>query len=85
MEEKIRVVLYQSKTLADGRHPIQLGTGAKRRFKGTGVALFPNEWDSSKELLKKSAPNYIELIEKIGISGYSRLVRIMNKALRVCT
>lgn len=70
MEEKIRVVLYQSKTLADGRHPvmIQLGSGAKRRFKGTGVALFPNEWDSSKEWPKKSAPNYIELVEKIGLA-----------------
>lgn len=70
MDEKIRVVLYQSKTLADGRHPvmIQLGTGAKRRFKGTGVALFPNEWDSSKEWPKKSAPNYIELVEKIGLA-----------------
>ncbi len=58
-----RVVLYKSKTLADGSHPLMICVtrDRKRKYYSTGISCTVNLWDENKNLPKtgsKGHPQY---------------------------
>lgn len=55
----IAVILFKSKTLANGEHPLMLRVTKNRVRKYIAVGLSCNEkdWDANKNLVKKSHPN----------------------------
>lgn len=55
----IKAVLYKSKTLSNGEHPILLRVcyNGKRQYKSLGISCSPKDWDdSAKDNVKKSHP-----------------------------
>jgi len=63
---KIKVILYTSKVLSNGEHPImiRINDGDKRKFKATGFSTTPRFWDTKDNCLRNSHPNK-SLIEKL--------------------
>lgn len=53
-----KLVLFTSKTLKNGAHPIMLRTIQNRKLKyfSTGYSCKPNQWDSTANVLLKSYP-----------------------------
>ena len=71
----ISVVLYKSKTLSNGEHPIMMRVTKNRKlaYKSLGISCDPKLWDFEKQLPRKSHPKK-EKLEKIinkKLSAYS--------------
>lgn len=60
MKATITAVLYTSKKLANGEHPVMLRVSynGKRSYKATGVACNKKYWNEKKEVISKGYPNY---------------------------
>lgn len=55
----IKVVLYKSKTLSNGEHPVMLSVSynGKRSYKSLGISCLPKDWDdAAKDKVKKTHP-----------------------------
>lgn len=59
MNATVNVVLFKSKTLADGSHPlmIRICKDNKKKYKSIGVSIFPQYWDFEKHKPRKNCPN----------------------------
>ena len=62
----VNVVCYKSKTLSNGEHPLMIRVckDGKKKFKGLGISVRPEHWDSNKNRPKTNCPNK-DLILKI--------------------
>lgn len=59
MNATINVVLFKSKTLADGSHPlmIRICKNNKKKYKSLGVSILPQFWAFKKNKPKRNCPN----------------------------
>ncbi len=59
MNATINVVCYKSKTLANGEHPlmIRICKDNKKVYKSLGVSISESDWDSKKEVPKRTCNN----------------------------
>jgi hypothetical protein len=69
MNTTIDSVLYTSKTLSNGEHPLmlRLTKNRKRKYISLHLSLPPNHWDFNKNKPKRNCPNgeqIMQLIEK---------------------
>jgi len=69
MNTYIESVLYTSKTLSNGEHPLmlRLTKNRKRKYISLHLSLSPNYWDFNKNKPKRNCPNgeqIVQLIEK---------------------
>lgn len=66
----IKVMLYTSKVLKSGEHPIMVRIIKDRKIKyiSVGHSCHPDLWDFKKELPKRKHPNYRELEINIDIN-----------------
>lgn len=62
MNTSIKIVLYKSKTLSNGDHPVMLRIikDKKVRYISTGISSSEDNWDEDRALPKKSHPHYKE-------------------------
>ncbi len=60
MNTSIKVILYTSKTLSNGEHPVMLRIIKDRKSKyiSTGISCSKGLWDSKLNILKKNHPHY---------------------------
>ncbi|MBS5796142.1 MAG: site-specific integrase [Dysgonomonas mossii] len=58
MNATINVLLFKSKTLADGSHPlmIRICKDNKKKYKSLGVSIFPQYWDFEKNKPRRNCP-----------------------------
>lgn len=65
MNATVNVLLFKSKTLADGSHPlmIRICKDNKKKYRSLGVSLQSQFWDFEKNKPKRNCPNK-ELIQK---------------------
>ena len=62
----IKLVLWKSKTLADGTNPIVLCIRWNgQKIKSTGYSVLPNHWNEKTETVKKGCQNYAAINEFI--------------------
>ncbi|HMM04261.1 site-specific integrase [Dysgonomonas sp.] len=66
MTATVNVVLFKSKTLANGENPLMIRVckDNKKKYKSLGISLNAKYWDNKKNGLKPNCPNK-EYIEKI--------------------
>ena len=66
MNATVNVVLFKSKTLANGEHPLMIRVckDNKKKYKSLGISINAKYWDDKKSVLKPNCPNK-EYIEKI--------------------
>lgn len=66
MTATVNVVLFKSKTLANGENPLMIRVckDNKKKYKSLGISLNAKYWDDKKNWLKPNCPNK-EYIEKI--------------------
>ncbi|WP_101688562.1 site-specific integrase [Dysgonomonas massiliensis] len=59
MNATVNVLLFKSKTLADGSHPlmIRICKDNKKKYKSLGVSIFPQYWDFDKNKPRRNCPN----------------------------
>ena len=59
MNATVNVVLFKSKTLADGSHPlmIRICKDNKKKYKSLGISIQPQFWDFEKNKPKRNCPN----------------------------
>lgn len=59
MNATVNVVLFKSKTLSDGSHPlmIRICKDNKKKYKSLGVSVFPQFWDFEKQRPKRNCPD----------------------------
>ncbi|MDH6355993.1 integrase [Dysgonomonas sp. PH5-45] len=59
MNATVNVVLFKSKTLADGSHPlmIRICKNNKKKYKSLGISIQPQFWDFEKNKPKRNCPN----------------------------
>ena len=59
MNATVNVVLFKSKTLADGSHPLMIRVckDNKKKYKSIGVSILPQFWDFEKSKPKRNCPN----------------------------
>lgn len=64
MSLSVKVVLFKSKTLSNGEHPIMLRIIKDRKTKYINLKhnCHPDFWDEKNNLPKKKHPNYTELV-----------------------
>lgn len=79
MKATITAVLYTSKTLANGEHPvmIRVSYNGKRNYKSTGVTCSKKYWNEKKELINKGYPNY----EALNTIIQQKKSELLNKEL----
>lgn len=67
MVTKVNVVLFKSKTLKNGEHPVMLcvSKGGDRRYVSLGVSCPISLWDAQKGLPRKKHPLYTEIVALI--------------------
>lgn len=60
----ISAILYTSKTLANGEHPIMLRIcyNGKRKYKSMGISCKPQEWSDDKQRVKGKRANSLNPI-----------------------
>lgn len=60
----ISAILYTSKTLANGEHPIMLRVcyNGKRKYKSMGISCMPQEWSDDKQRVKGKRANSLNSI-----------------------
>jgi hypothetical protein len=66
MKATVNILLYKSKTLANGEHPlmIRICKDGKKKYQSLGMSVHPDNWDFSRNRPKIDCPNR-ELILKI--------------------
>ena len=59
MNATVNVLLFKSKTLADGSHPlmIRICKDSKKKYKSLGVSVLPQYWDFEKNKPRRNCPN----------------------------
>lgn len=59
MNATVNVLLFKSKTLADGSHPlmIRICKDNKKKYKSLGVSIQPQFWDFEKNKPRRNCPN----------------------------
>ena len=64
----VKVVLYKSKTLADGSHPlmVRITKDRLRKYVSTGLSLQLKHWDEGKSEPRRSCPNRTQVEAAIG-------------------
>ena len=72
MNTTIEAVLYTSKTLSNGQHPImlRLTKNRKRKYISLHISLAPQYWDAEKCKPRRNCPDK-ERIEALGKSSVS--------------
>lgn len=67
MVSSIKIVLYESKTLKNGEHPIMLRITKDRKIKylSIGASCSKNLWNSQESIPKSKHPLFKELLNKI--------------------
>lgn len=60
----ISAILYTSKTLSNGEHPIMLRVcyNGKRKYKSMGISCKPQEWSDDKQRVKGQRANSLNTI-----------------------
>ena len=60
---RITVLLYKSKKLSDGTHPIMIRVHANgvRKYIGTGQKCKPQDWDTKNSCVKPRHPDHIQM------------------------
>jgi site-specific recombinase XerD len=80
----LKILLYKSKVLKDGRHPIVIQVIHNRKVKkvSTNHNAFESEWDFEKNRPRKNHPNYKRLanyLNKIETEANDELIRHEEK------
>ncbi len=59
MNATVNVVLFKSKTLANGEHPLMIRVckDNKKKYKSLGISIHPQFWDFEKNRPRKNCPN----------------------------
>ena len=59
----IRVLLFRSKTLAHGEHPLMLviTKNGKRKYQALGLSCHPDKWDEKRNEPKRSHPEKLTM------------------------
>lgn len=59
MNATVNVLLFKSKTLADGSHPlmIRICKNNKKKYKSLGISILPQFWDFEKNKPRRNCPN----------------------------
>lgn len=59
MNATVNVVLFKSKTLSNGEHPlmIRICKDNKKKYKSLGVSIHPQYWDFEKNKPRRNCPN----------------------------
>ncbi|MFQ9315803.1 phage integrase SAM-like domain-containing protein [Dysgonomonas mossii] len=59
MSATVNILLFKSKTLADGSHPlmIRICKDNKKKYKSLGVSIQPQFWDFEKNKPRRNCPN----------------------------
>ena len=59
MNATVNVLLFKSKTLADGSHPlmIRICKDGKKKYKSLGISILPHFWDFEKNKPRRNYPN----------------------------
>lgn len=59
MNATVNVLLFKSKTLADGSHPliVRICKDNKKKYKSLGVSIQPQFWDFEKNKPRRNCPN----------------------------
>lgn len=59
MKATVNVVLFKSKTLANGEHPLMIRVckDNKKKYKSLGISIHPQFWDFDKNKPRKNCPN----------------------------
>lgn len=59
MNATVNVVLFKSKTLANGEHPLMIRVckDNKKKYKSLGISIHPQFWDFEKNKPRKNCPN----------------------------
>ena len=80
MEKNAKLVLYKSKTLADGSHPVMVVTneGGKRVYRSTGIGVRESDWNPKKQCLRKSASDSLYRWNKIVTAMSAIIASISN-------
>ncbi|MBB4037438.1 integrase [Dysgonomonas hofstadii] len=82
MNATVNVVLFKSKTLSNGEHPLMIRVckDNKKKYKSLGISLNSQYWDFEKNKPRKNCPNK-EQIQKIiadKLAEYSEQILEMN-------
>ncbi len=85
MNTSVRVVLYTSKVLANGEHPVMLRVTKDRKSKyiSTGFKCSKDLWDQKKNLPRKRHPLYIDakiLISKKTVEAEKLIIELENES-----
>ncbi|XWN35376.1 MAG: phage integrase SAM-like domain and Arm DNA-binding domain-containing protein [Roseivirga sp.] len=86
MKPKLAVILYKSKTLSNGEHPLMLRVTcqSKRKYVAIGISCPQKWWDDKKNLPKRTHPNkdFIKaLIEQKILAYQNQLLEAPQLAL----
>ncbi|MCD4734877.1 MAG: site-specific integrase, partial [Bacteroidales bacterium] len=75
MNVTIDVILYTSKTLTNGNHPlvIRLTQDGKRKYKSLGESFKKSEWDYKKNLPENDDGGHVESLISGKIDKYVKL------------
>lgn len=67
MNTSISIILYTSKTLSNGEHPLmlRLSKDGRRKYISLKISLNPIYWDNNRERPKKNCPNREQINELI--------------------
>ena len=77
----VTAVLYKSKTLASGEHPVMIRVcyNSKRRYKSTGLSCPAKWWNAAKQEVRERHPLAPNMNAIIG----SELTALKNKVLDI--
>ncbi len=69
----VNILLFKSKTLVDGSHPlmIRICKDNKKKYKSIGISIQPQFWDFEKNKPRKNCPNRdpIQTLELVLLFG----------------
>jgi len=78
MNATVNVVLFKSKTLANGEHPLMIRVckDNKKKYKSLGISINPEHWDFDKNAPRKNCPNkpYVQKIIADKLAEYSEQI-----------
>ncbi|NDW08227.1 site-specific integrase [Dysgonomonas sp. 520] len=92
MNTTVNAVLFKSKTLSNGAHPlmIRICQNNKKKYKSLGISIHAQYWDFEKNKPKRNCPNKEQIINLINdkIKEYSEQIiefKSINKEFTVTT
>ncbi|MBD8348800.1 site-specific integrase [Dysgonomonas sp. HGC4] len=67
MNATVNAVLFRSKTLSNGEHPlmIRICKDNKKKYKSLGISVHPNYWDFEKSKPKRNCPRREQILNLI--------------------